>query len=59
MPKVNEVEVNLDKNYVYYYCNSCSEALPGFVIDTTRIVESDDTTVCDGCGKEINDDATT
>lgn len=55
MSKVNEVEVKLDQNYVYYYCVPCSESLPAFVVDTIRVVDAEEVTVCDGCGKEISD----
>jgi hypothetical protein len=55
VPKINEVEIKVDQNYIYIYCDSCSEQLPDFIVDTRRVVDAVDNVVCDGCSKEITD----
>lgn len=58
MPKVNEVEVKVSDRYQYYWCDDCLAKVPDFVIDTKRVVDDDEITTCDGCGKELDDNAT-
>lgn len=56
VPKATEVEVKVDENYVYSYCDSCVEKLPDFIVDTKRVVDVNDPDLkCDGCGKVMVD----
>ena len=58
MPEVTEVEVKVDENYIYTYCNICFPQIPDFIIDTKRVVKiSDPDAKCDGCGKVLVDNA--
>lgn len=57
MPEVNEVEVKVDNDYIYLYCDECIVRIPEFMIDTKRkITDNSGAPIkCDGCGKEIED----